>query len=148
MLTVGTYTINVTFTPTDSTDYTIATSSVTLMVNPATPQINWATPAPISFGTALSGIQLDATVAVYTTVPLTSSYNVNGIYTDGTSFGTGGFDGGGNAYSSNLLGSSVTWNNITYQLGPANAPDAVSNTTISSAGGTLLHPQYAWRAGQ
>ena len=128
-LAAGSYTLNTVFTPSDSTDYTMASASVSLVVNPATPQISWATPAPISFGTALSGIQLDATASVYTTVPL--SYNVSGIYTDGTSFGTGGFDGGGNAYSSNLLGSSVTWNNITYQLGPANAPDAVSNTTIA-----------------
>ena len=130
LLPVGTYTISTTFTPTDSTDYTIATSSVTLVVNPATPQINWPTPAPISFGTPLSGLQLDATVAVYTIVPLASSYNVNGIYTDGSSFGTGGFDGTGTAYSSNLLGTSVTWNNITYPLGPTNAPDAVSNVTV------------------
>ncbi len=130
LLPVGNYTISTTFIPTDSTDYTIATSSVTLVVNPATPQINWPTPAPISFGTPLSGIQLDATVAVYNVVPLTSSYNVNGIYTDRSSFSTGGFDGTGAAYSSNLLGTSVTWNNITYPLGPTNAPDAVANTTV------------------
>jgi hypothetical protein len=130
-LTAGTYTLNVTFTPADSTDYTIATASVTLVVNPATPQISWPTPAPISFGTALSGIQLDATVSVYNAVPLSSFYNVSGIYPDGTSFGSGGFDADGNAYSSNLLGTSITWNNITYQLGPVGAPDAISNTSIS-----------------
>ena len=136
LLTAGTYTLNVTFTPTDSTSYTIATASVTLVVNPATPQINWPTPAPISFGTALNGIQLDATVAVYTPVPLSSFYNINGIYTNGTSFNSGlGFDSGGNAYSSNLIGTSVTWNNITYQLGPTNAPDAVRNTTIALPAG-------------
>ena len=135
LLAVGTYTINATFTPTDPTSYTMATASVTLVVNQATPQINWPTPGPISYGTALSGIQLDATVSVYTPVPLSTFYNVSGIYTDGTSFGTGGFDGGGNAYSSNLLGTSVTWNNITYQLGPTNAPDAVSNTTINLPAG-------------
>ncbi len=128
---VGTYTLTATFTPTNPANFTTATASVTLVVNPATPQINWATPAPIAAGTALSGLQLDATVAVYNLVSLTPSYNVSGIYPDGTSFGTGGFDGGGNAYSENLLGTSVTWNNITYPLGPASAPDAVSNTTIS-----------------
>ena len=112
-----------------------STSSVTLVVNPATPQINWPTPAPITFGTALSGIQLDATVAVYTMVPLSSFYNVSGIYTDGTSFGTGGFDGTGAAYSANLIGTSVTWNNITYPLGPSNAPDAVANTTVTLPAG-------------
>jgi hypothetical protein len=140
LLPAGTNTLSVTFTPTDSTDYTIATASVTLVVNPATPQISWATPAPISFGTPLSGIQLNATAAVYNMVPLSSYYNVNGIYTDGFAFGvppggTGGFDGTGAAYSSNLLGTSVTWNNITYPLGPTNAPDAVANTTITLPAG-------------
>ncbi len=131
LLTAGSHTLSVTFTPTNTTTYTNASSSVTLVVNPVTPQINWPTPAPITFGTALSGIQLDATVAVYNMVPLSSYYNVYGIYTDGTSFNTGGFDNGCCAYSSNLLGNSVTWNNITYPLGPANSPDAVSNTTIN-----------------
>ena len=129
--TVGTYSLGTLFTPTDSTDYNTATASVSLVVNPATPQISWATPAPITYGTALGSIQLNATVGVYNMVPLASFYNVNGIYTDSTSYSTGGFDAGGSAYSSNLLGTSVTWNNITFPLGPTNAPDAVSNTTIS-----------------
>ncbi len=136
LLSAGTHTLTVTFTPTSS-GYTTATSSVNLVVNPTTPQINWPTPAPITFGTPLSGIQLDATVAVYTMVPLSSFYNVNGIYTDGTSFGIppGGFDGTGAAYSANLIGTSVTWNNITYPLGPSNAPDAVANTTVTLPAG-------------
>jgi hypothetical protein len=115
LLTAGSHTLAVTFTPTSTTNYTTASSSVTLVVNPATPQINWPSPAPITFGTALSGIQLNATVAVYNMVPLSSYYNVNGIYTDASIFGIppGGFDGTGAAYSSNLLGTSVTWNNIT-----------------------------------
>ncbi|MCU1248331.1 MAG: repeat protein, partial [Edaphobacter sp.] len=79
LLAAGTYTLNVTFTPTDSTSYTTASSSVTLVVNPATPQINWPSPAPITFGTGLSGIQLNATVAVYDMVSLSSYYNVYGI---------------------------------------------------------------------
>jgi hypothetical protein len=137
LLPVGTYTITATFTPTDPTGYTMATASVTLDVNPAVPQINWPSPGPISFGTPLSGIQLDATVSVYNMVPLAPFYNVTGIYTDGSTFGVppGGFDGTGAAYSSNLLGTSVTWNNITYPLGPTNAPDAVANTTITLPAG-------------
>jgi hypothetical protein len=55
-------------------------------VNPATPQINWPSPAPITFGAALSGMRLNATVAVYNVVPLSSYYNVNGIYTDASIF--------------------------------------------------------------
>ena len=43
-----------------------AAGSVTgpLLVGQATPIITWATPAPISYGTALSGTQLNATASV------------------------------------------------------------------------------------
>ena len=60
----GTQTLSVTFTPTDTTDYTTATSSVHLTVNKATPAITWAVPAAISYGTPLGSSQLDATSIV------------------------------------------------------------------------------------
>jgi len=53
--------LNVTFTPTDSTNYTTATGSVSLTVNQAIPTISWTAPSPITYGTALSGTQLSAT---------------------------------------------------------------------------------------
>jgi hypothetical protein len=64
ILSVGTHTLSVTFTPTDTTDYTSATASVQLTVNQATPTIAWATPAAIPYSTALSATQLDATSPV------------------------------------------------------------------------------------
>jgi N-acetylneuraminic acid mutarotase len=64
VLNAGTQTLTATFTPTDTTDYTPATASVTLTVNEATPAITWATPAPINYGTPLSAIQLDASSTV------------------------------------------------------------------------------------
>ncbi len=64
VLTAGAQTLTVTFTPTDTTDYTTATSTVTLTVNQATPTITWATPAAITYGTALSATQLDASSTV------------------------------------------------------------------------------------
>jgi hypothetical protein len=64
VLTAGTQTLTVTFTPTDTTDYTTATASVTLAVNKATPTITWATPAAITYGTALSATQLNASSTV------------------------------------------------------------------------------------
>jgi hypothetical protein len=57
----GRDTLKVTFTPTLSKDYTTATASVVIQVNPATPVITWPTPAAIAYGTALSATQLDAT---------------------------------------------------------------------------------------
>ena len=64
VLAAGAQNLSVTFTPTDTTDYVNANSSVTLTVNKATPTVTWATPAAITYGTALSGTQLDATASV------------------------------------------------------------------------------------
>jgi len=66
---VGTDTLTVTFTPSDTVEYNTATASVSLVVNPVavtktTPTIFWATPSPITSGTALSATQLDATASV------------------------------------------------------------------------------------
>ncbi len=60
----GTDTLSVTFTPSDTTNYKNATATVQLTVNQATPVITWAPPAAITYGTALSGTQLDATASV------------------------------------------------------------------------------------
>ncbi|MFY9852349.1 MAG: Ig-like domain repeat protein [Terracidiphilus sp.] len=64
VLKAGLQTLSVTFTPTDITDYTTATATVTLTVNQAAPAITWATPAAITYGTALSATQLDASSTV------------------------------------------------------------------------------------
>ncbi len=64
ILVAGNDTLSVTFTPTDSIDYTPVTKSIQLTVNQATPVITWANPASIVYGTALSNIQLDATASV------------------------------------------------------------------------------------
>jgi len=64
VLKAGTQTLSVTFTPTDTTDYTTATTTVSLTVNQAKPTITWPSPAAITYGTALSGTQLDATANV------------------------------------------------------------------------------------
>ena len=56
--------LSVTFTPTDTTDYTTVTQTTTIDVNQVTSIVSWATPAAITYGTALSGTQLDATASV------------------------------------------------------------------------------------
>jgi hypothetical protein len=60
VLGVGKQTLSVTFTPTDTTDYNTATATVTLTVNQATQTIAWAAPAAVTYGTALSATQLNA----------------------------------------------------------------------------------------
>jgi hypothetical protein len=64
VLNAGTDVLSVTFTPTDTTNYTTATQTVQLVVSQSSPTITWATPAAITYGTALSNAQLNATASV------------------------------------------------------------------------------------
>lgn len=61
VLPAGLQELDVAFSPNDTTNYKNATASVFLQVNKAIPTITWATPAPITYGTALSATQLNAT---------------------------------------------------------------------------------------
>ncbi|NTV13115.1 MAG: M6 family metalloprotease domain-containing protein, partial [Desulfobulbaceae bacterium] len=57
-------TLAVTFTPNDTANYDPpAEKTVLLTVNKATPVLSWATPAAITYGTALSSSQLNASAA-------------------------------------------------------------------------------------
>jgi len=65
VLTAGTQILSVTFSPRNTAKYAAPPSaSVTLQVNQAKPKITWVKPAAITYGTALSGTQLDATASV------------------------------------------------------------------------------------
>jgi len=67
---------------------------------------------------------ISAPVPGATQVNLVSYYNRAGIYSDGRTF-SGGLDGGGYSYSANLLGSTLSWNSLVFNLGPSNALDVV-----------------------
>jgi hypothetical protein len=73
LLPAGMATLSVTFTPTDTTDYTTATQSVNLLVNQAVPLLSWFAPSAIGYDTPLSGTQLDA-----------AAYGVGGVTLPGT----------------------------------------------------------------
>jgi N-acetylneuraminic acid mutarotase len=64
VLHAGIQTLSVTFTPADTTHYATTKAAVTLTVNPVTPVIAWPTPAAITYPTALSATQLDATTTI------------------------------------------------------------------------------------
>jgi len=64
LLGAGTHTLSVTFTPSDSIDYTKTSATVQLTVNQAVPTLSWFASAAFTFGTALGKAQLDATASV------------------------------------------------------------------------------------
>jgi len=71
VLNAGSHVLSVTFTPTDNTDSTTATATASINVNQATPVITWANPAAITYGTALSATQLNATSSTPGTITYT-----------------------------------------------------------------------------
>jgi hypothetical protein len=78
------------------------------------------------------------TAGAGTPVDLSSDYDVNGIYDDGTTYTTGGLDGVGYSYSANVLTTSRVLNGTLFNFGPADAPDAIggSGQVISLPQGT------------
>ena len=73
VLAAGTQTLSVTFTPTDEINYAITTATQTLTVSQTVPVVTWPTPQAITYGTALSSAQLDATANVAGTFVYTSA---------------------------------------------------------------------------
>ena len=135
VLAAGVHTLTVTFTP-NSPLYAVETATVQLTVTQDSTVITWPTPTPITYGTPLSGFQLDATASTgIVSVPLSTYYNVWGIYTPGSTYGTGGFDNDGYSYSTATLGSTVVWNGMTFDIGPPNLKDAVWGGTITLPAG-------------
>ena len=57
---VGTDTLSVAFTPTNTAAFTSATGTTQLVVTQATPVITWNNPAPVAVGTVLGNTQLNA----------------------------------------------------------------------------------------
>lgn len=56
--------LTVTFTPTDALNYNVASKTVTIDVKPNNTVVNWSNPAAITYGTALTALQLNATSPV------------------------------------------------------------------------------------
>ncbi len=65
---------------------------------------------------------------------LSNYYNVDGISSNGTAF-SGGLDNDGNALSETLIGSTITWNGITFAIAAAD-----TGNVVEGAGQTIVLP--------
>ena len=72
-LTAGTHTLSVTFTPTDSENYSVAQAKVPLNVTKGTIIVSWTNPVPITYGTRLSKVHLSATASAEGTLDYSPS---------------------------------------------------------------------------
>ena len=131
VLSAGTHTLSVTFTPTDSADYATASANVTLAVNRATPVLSWAPPAAIPYGMALSAVPLDATADVpgaFAYAPSLSAVLPTGPHTLSVNFTPADTTN----YSTASASSTLTVNQAAPVLGWT-APAAISYGTALSA---------------
>jgi hypothetical protein len=88
VLNIGTQALSASFTPTDSTKYTSANKTVTLVIQKAAPAITW-TPVSLTYGTALGSGQLNAasnTAGSFTYSPAAATILDAGSQTLGVSF--------------------------------------------------------------
>ena len=88
-------------------------------------------------GVATATYTLASSSGAPVNVNLTASLNVYAAFNNGTPVTNGGMDTGDYAYSENLLGSSLTWGGVTFNLGAAGVPSAVSNAVLSLPGGNF-----------
>jgi hypothetical protein len=105
----------VVFTASSSAATGFTTMTVTGTSGSITQTLNFTLAVSAAVGATGSGTQVN----------LSSEFNLNGIYTDGTIYSTGGLDGGGYSYSANLLTTSRVFNGTLFTFGPANELDAV-----------------------
>ncbi len=91
---------------------------------------------------ASATVTIVAPAAPVAEVSLSGYFNRVGIVPDGASFSGGGLDGGGNALSGNLLGTSAVFNGSSFTIAPAST--TVSNVVYGNSQTiTLPQGQYA-----
>jgi hypothetical protein len=125
------YTLNGSTPTTASTLYTGAfTVSASTTVNAIAVATGY-TNSPVSRATYTI-----STGTAPVSVALTAVDKIYAIGTPGTPVTGGGLDGNGNAYAGSLLGTSVTYNGVTYTLSGAGANSAASIATITLPAGS------------
>jgi alpha-mannosidase len=97
-------------------------------------------PSTVTISASAGNISHSTTVAL-TVVPrkhgsvpvdLSSAYNVHAIYNDGAKFtNSSSMDGGGFAYSGNLLAAHQAWNGVQFKLGAPDVLNAASGKEIT-----------------
>jgi hypothetical protein len=128
------YTTNGSIPTTGSAKYSAAlTISSTTTVNAIAVASGYTNSAVSSAAYTISSSGTGGTSAP---VSLAAAYNVYGIANNGSAVTNGGLDTLGFAYSENLLGSTVTWNGVTFDLGAVGAASGVSGSTIALPSGS------------
>jgi len=137
---VGIYAVTANFTPTDTTNYKtlIGESAGDFEIKKATPTVDWTNPADITYGTPLSGTQLNATASAFDSP-------VDGSFTYTPAAGTT-LDVGAQTLSVNFTPTSVNYDSVngtTVTINVKLAPPSL----VSPANATALNnkrPTFSW----
>jgi hypothetical protein len=136
-------TLSVNFVPTDTANYSNASKNVSINVLKATPTITWSNPTDITYPTALSGTQLNATASVpgvFTyTPPATAVLNAGNAQTLSVNFvpaDTTNYNNASKNVSINVLKATptITWSNPADIKYPTALSSAQLNATASVPG--------------
>ncbi len=127
--------LSVTFTPTDTTDYTSVTAIQNVDVDPATPVITWNNPADITDGTPLGATQLDASANVPGTFVYTPATGT--VLPVGQNQSLGVFFIPNDSTDYNTVGASAT---INIDYGPAAKLVFIQQPTGTSSGTDIAPP--------
>jgi hypothetical protein len=139
----GTSSYNVTFTPTDTVDYSSVTQSVSVLVNQATPTVSsWPAPSSITFGQALSASTLSggSTSGTFawqttTTQPLAGLQAENMVYTP-TNTNYSSITQSINIYVDQATPTSIVWPTA----GGLAVGQTLDNSVLSSSSGSGTAP--------
>jgi streptogramin lyase len=92
----------------------------------------YAAATPVSQSFTVNPVVITTPVSV----SLSSAFNVHGVFSNGTAPTNGGLDGHSYAYSSSLLGTSVSWSSVPFTIGASGVADAVYGATITLPAGS------------
>jgi hypothetical protein len=125
------YTTNGSAATTASTQYTVPLSiTASTTINAIATASGYTTSADTSATYTIS-----TSGSTSAPVSLSAVDNVYAIFNSGTPVTNGGL-GGGFAYAGELLGSSVTWAGVTFNLGSTAAPSAITGGTVTLPAGS------------
>src|SRR5438876_8279168 len=138
-------TLHVDFTPTDTANYNNASKDVSINVLKATPTIAWSNPADITYGTALSGTQLNAAASaagsfVYTPASGTmlNAGNNQTLHVDFTPTDTAHYNNASKGVSINVLKANATITAADLTVTYDGSPKAVTATVDPAVSGLKI----------
>jgi hypothetical protein len=150
VLNAGSQTLTATFVPGQSQNYATVTTSVVLQVNAAQSVINWPAPTAITYGTALSTKQLDATVKPVTTGTFVYSPSTGTVVNAGSQNLTVQFTPSSSNYTSASAGVTLQVNQATQTIKFSTIPNQVYGAgpiTLNATASSGLPVSYAVTSG-